>query len=113
MTEKPRGKGATDLVTFGLNYDVKPGHNEEFERVTRESLELMKTVEGHRETRLYRDVNNPNSYLIYSDWENKEAFSAFIRSDAFKQVQKLGREILAAPPRHNVYTKGPMGGSEA
>lgn len=94
------------LVTFGLNYDVKPGHTEEFERITRETLELMKGVEGHRETRLYRDVDSPESYLIYSDWETKEAFSAFIRSDAFKEVQSLGREILANPPRHNVYTKG-------
>lgn len=99
------------MVTFGLNYDVKPGFGEEFERVTLESLELMKTVDGHRETRLYKDVNNPHSYLIYSDWETREAFAAFMRSDAFKQVQTLGRDILAGPPRHNVYTKGPMGGS--
>lgn len=69
----------------------------------------MKSVEGHRETRLYQDVDNPNSYLIYSDWETREAFAAFIRSEAFKQVQTLGREILARPPRHHVYTKGPMG----
>lgn len=97
------------LVTFGLNYDVKPGHNEEFERVTRDALKLMESVEGHRETRLYRDIDRPDSYLIYSDWETKEAFSAFIRSEAFKAVQSLGREILANPPRHNVYTKGPLG----
>lgn len=76
----------------------------------RDSLELMKTVEGHVETRFYKDVDRPDSYLIYSHWETKESFSAFIRSDAFKQVQTLGREILAQPPRHNVYTRGPMGG---
>lgn len=96
------------MVTFGLNYDVKPGFNEEFERITMETLEAMKNVEGHRETRLYRDVANPNSYLIYSDWDSREAFSAFIRSDAFQRVQSLGREILAKPPRHHVYTKGPI-----
>lgn len=92
---------------------MKPGHGEEFERVTREALEVMRSVDGHRETRLYRDVDRPDSYLIYSDWETREAFAAFMRSEAFKQVQTLGREILAGPPRHNVYTKGPMGGPPA
>lgn len=69
----------------------------------------MEGVKGHRETRLYRDVARPDSYLIYSDWETKEDFSAFMRSEAFKKVQTLGREILANPPRHNIYSKGPMG----
>lgn len=101
------------MVTFGLNYDVKPGHGEEFEKVSRAALEAMKGVKGHRETRLYRDVDNPDSYLIYSDWETREDFSAFIRSDVFKQVQTLGREILARPPRHNVYTRGPVSGDDA
>lgn len=81
--------------------------------MTSEALEVMKSVEGHRETKLYRDVGNPNSYLIYSDWESRETFAAFMRSEAFKQVQSLGREILAEPPRHNIYTKGPMGGANA
>lgn len=97
------------MVTFGLNYDVKPEYVEEFMKISRAALEAMQGVEGHRETRLYQDVDRPNSYLIYSDWETKEAFAAFLRSDAFKQVQGAGREMLENPPRHNVYTKGPMG----
>lgn len=96
------------MVTFGLNYDVKPGREEEFEQVTREAINLMETVSGHKETRLYRDVDRPNSYLIYSDWETREDFTAFLKSDAFKQAQTMGSDMLAAPPRHNVYVKGAM-----
>lgn len=96
------------MVTFGLNYDVKPERVKEFESITNEALKLMKTLPGHTETRLYRDVHQPNSYLIYSAWETREQFAAFMRSDAFKQVQTAGRDMLTNPPRHNVYTRGPM-----
>lgn len=98
------------MVTFGLNYEVKAGHEEEFERVTQETLQLMEGIKGHRETRLYRDVNNPSAYMIYSDWETREDFMAFIQSAPFREVQTLGRDILAAAPKHNIYTKGEMGG---
>lgn len=96
------------MVTFGLNYDVKPEYVEEFMKISRAAVAAMQGVEGHKETRLYQDVDRPNSYLIYSDWETKEAFTAFMRSDAFKQVQSAGREMLENPPRHNVYAKGAM-----
>lgn len=96
------------MITFGLNYDVKPEFREEFERVTREALKAMEGVPGHRETRLYQDVDRPDSYMIYSDWETKADFTAFLRSDGFKQVQTMGREMLQERPRHNIYTRGAM-----
>lgn len=98
------------MVTFGLSYDVKPEHQEEFVRVTRDVLKSMQDAKGHRVTRLYQDVDKPTSYMIYSDWATREDFMAFIHSDAFKQVQVLGREMLVGPPAHNIYTKGEMGG---
>lgn len=98
------------MVTFGLNYDVKPGREKEFEEVTLKTIEAMQGVQGHRETRLYRDVTEPTSYMIYSDWETREDFMAFIQSEAFKSVQAGGRDMLSEPPRHNVYVKGAMEG---
>lgn len=96
------------MITFGLNYDVKPEFTDEFERVSLQALQAMQGVPGHRETRLYRDVQRPNSYMIYSDWETKQHFTAFLRSDAFKKVQATGRDMLENRPRHNIYTRGAM-----
>lgn len=96
------------MITFGLNYDVKSEFRDEFLRVTREALGAMDGVQGHRQTRLYEDVDEPNSFMIYSDWETKADFTAFLRSDGFKSVQAAGRDMLQKRPSHNIYTRGAM-----
>lgn len=98
------------MLTFGLNYDVKPGHEKDFENYTADVLTAMDGMTGHQETRLYVDVNKTDSYMIYSNWETREDFMKFIQSDAFKAAQKWGMDILAGPPRHSVYQKENMMG---
>ncbi len=103
----PRGrevKEAFILVTYGLNYEVRPGREAEFESKFGAGLDLLATVPGHHESRLYRDVRAPQSYLVYSEWDSREAFSAFLQSDAFNATKAWGREeILAARPQHTVF----------
>jgi heme-degrading monooxygenase HmoA len=91
------------MLTFGLSYDVKPGHTKEFEEVTGKAVALMKDMKGHKETRLFQDVMRRNSYMIYSDWETREDFMAFLKSPEFTAAQNLGREMLETRPRHHVY----------
>ncbi|MCK6471481.1 MAG: antibiotic biosynthesis monooxygenase [Planctomycetes bacterium] len=96
------------MVTFGLNYDIKPDRVKEFEDYSLKVIEAMQGMKGHVETRLYKDVAKPNSLMIYSNWESPEDFKAFMGSDAFKGAQNHSRDMLAGPPKHNMYT--PMGG---
>jgi heme-degrading monooxygenase HmoA len=92
------------MVTIGMNYDVLPGREKAFEEKFREVIATFEAGSGHRRTRLYRDVHAPQSYLIHSDWESKEAYGAFLKSDAFRDVTNWGKEqILAGRPRHRVY----------
>ncbi|GMV79541.1 MAG: hypothetical protein AMXMBFR7_07250 [Planctomycetota bacterium] len=98
------------MVTFGLNYDVKPEHLKTFEDYALKVLAAMQGMQGHLETRLYRDVQKPNSLMIYSNWDKPEDFRTFMASDAFKSAQNFGRDILAGPPKHPVYTPQAMGG---
>lgn len=92
------------MVTVGMYYDVLPGKNQEFEEKFREVIELMKTMPGHRQTFLYRRVDDPNSYAIISEWDSEDAFKAFLASDAFRNTVTWGREqILRSRPRHHVY----------
>jgi len=92
------------MTTIGMHYDVVPGKEEEFEQGFLRVIEHLKTVAGHVESRLYEDVAVTGSYVILSEWETKEAFEAFLRSDAFKQVTAWGKaEILRGRPRHKVY----------
>ncbi len=92
------------MITIGMNYQILPGKNAEFERVCQAVIEAMADMEGHTKSFLYKDVNDPQSYLIMSDWSDKAAFDAFIASDQFKNVTNWGKEqILAGRPSHNYF----------
>ena len=93
------------MTTIGMNYEVIPGKEEEFERGFLSVIEVLKTLPGHVESHLYEDVASVGSYVILSKWQRKEDFDAFLKSDAFKKAVAWGRaEILRSRPRHQVYT---------
>ena len=92
------------MTTIGMHYDVIPGKEETFEQAFANVLTAMKSLPGHVESHLYEDVHQRGSYVILSQWQTQDAFTAFLRSDAFKQVTAWGRaEILRSRPRHKVY----------
>lgn len=92
------------MVTIGMNYKMIPGKEEVFEKAFANVIKVMEDMEGHSKTFLYKDVNDPQSYLIVSDWSSEEAFNGFIKSDQFKNVTNWGKEsILAGRPVHTVY----------
>ena len=92
------------MVTIGMNYEVRPGKEDLFEEKFQAVLASFQAGSGHVHTRLYRDVAAPQSYLIHSEWESRDAFQAFIRSDAFRAVTNWGKEeILADRPRHRIF----------
>ncbi|GJL78296.1 MAG: hypothetical protein NPINA01_12850 [Nitrospinaceae bacterium] len=94
------------MVTIGMNYKMIPGKEQIFEDAFTNVLKVMEEMEGHSESYLYKDVNDPQSYLIVSDWSSEAAFNGFIQSDKFKGVVNWGKEnILASRPSHTVYTK--------
>ncbi len=94
------------MITVGMNYHVLPGKGEAFEQVFKAVLDKMASDQGHRESHLYRDVFDPNKYMIVSDWADRGAFDAFISSDAFRSVANWGKEqILAGRPSHEIYER--------
>ena len=91
-------------MTVGLGYDVRPGRAGDFEQLWAEVAGVLQGTDGHVASRLFRDVHRPDSYLILSEWSDREAFTAFTRSEAFRRVTERGAgELLAGPPRHRVY----------
>ncbi len=95
------------MVTIGMNYKVIPGKEETFANACNGVIRAMENMEGHTQSFLYKDVNDGSSFLIVSEWENKDAFDAFIKSDDFKKVTNWGKEqILAGRPSHTVYQHG-------
>ena len=92
------------MVTIGMNYTVLPGKNEVFETAFRKVLHAMRNVEGHTSSKMFRDIDDPNCYVILSEWSERAAFDAFIGSEAFRAVATWGKEqILAGRPTHTYY----------
>src|SRR3954469_5138668 len=92
------------MTTIGMQYEVRPGKEEEFEKGFLNVLELLRTLPGHIESNLYEDVASVGSYIILSRWASKEQYEAFLQSDAFKQaVAWVKAEILRSRPKHRVY----------
>jgi len=92
------------MTTIGMHYDVIPGKEQVFVDAFANVLGAMKTLPGHVESRLYEDVFQKGSFVIFSQWERKEDFEAFIPSDAFRKTVTWGKEqILRGRPQHKVY----------
>lgn len=92
------------MTTIGMQYEVRPGKEEEFEQGFLKTLELLRTLPGHIESHLYEDVASVGSYIILSRWASKQEYEAFLRSDAFKAAVAWGKaEILRSRPKHRVY----------
>ena len=91
------------MITYGFHYDVKSEHREEFLKISNAALTLMKTLPGHVQTKLMEDVNEANSFMIYSEWETNDAFKTFMNSQEFKDVQTASANMLRGRPKHQIY----------
>lgn len=101
------------MITVGMQYDVRPGKESAFEDGFRAVEEALKASwAGHKLTRLFRDVNSPLSYMIYSEWETYPDFQKFMTSEAFRKAADWGKEeILTGRPKHQILKhEGPYGG---
>jgi heme-degrading monooxygenase HmoA len=92
------------MVTIGMNYKMIPGKEKVFEDAFTAVLKVMKEMEGHSKSFLYKDVSDAQSYLIVSEWSDEKAFDTFMASEKFKSVVNWGKlNILAGRPSHQVY----------
>ena len=92
------------MVTVGLYYEVLPGKEKIFEDSVDGVMQALSSNAGHVKSHLFRDVKQPRSYAIISEWNSQDDFVAFVRSDVFRQVTNFGKaEVLAQRPQHKVY----------
>jgi chlorite dismutase len=92
------------MITVGMNYQVREGKREIFEQVFNKVIQIMNGLDGHVGTELYVKAKDPNAYLIISEWNDRDAFDAFISSERFRNVANWGKEeVLAARPSHQVF----------
>ncbi|MEJ2772365.1 antibiotic biosynthesis monooxygenase [Stygiolobus sp. CP850M] len=90
------------MINVGLYYRVKKGHEEEFEKTFNTVLEFLKKFPGFRDAKLYKRIDDPQEYLIYSEWDSIDAFKKFITSREYRDTTTYGKTILEGIPRHKI-----------
>jgi heme oxygenase (mycobilin-producing) len=94
------------MVTIGMNYRVIAGQERVFEEAFAALAQTLATEPGHTASHLYREVGDPQRYLILSDWRDRAAYDAFVGSERFARIAAWGKKnILAERPRHEVYER--------
>ncbi len=92
------------MITVGMNYHVLPGKQQEFEDKFAAVLAALRSAAGHSNSNLWKDVADDASYMITSEWSEENAFTDFIRSQAFKDVTDWGKaQILSGRPQHKIF----------
>jgi len=91
------------LISVGFYYRVKRGFEGEFERKFGEVVSFLSSFKGFRGARLYRSVDDPSEYLIYSEWDDLESYKNFINSTAYRETVEYGKSIIEGRPTHKVF----------
>ncbi|WP_297215196.1 antibiotic biosynthesis monooxygenase [Thermoplasma sp.] len=92
------------MINVGLYYKVKKGHEEEFERTFNSVLAMLKSTDmGIKDVRLYKDVNDPQQYMIFTEWESLDKFREFVASRPFKETTEFGKTILEEMPKNRIF----------
>jgi heme-degrading monooxygenase HmoA len=92
------------MITIGMNYQVIPGKEQEFESAFEGVANALNKTVGHEKSTLYKDCKLPGNYLIMSEWVDEGAYQAFVGSDAFRNVTNWGASnILSGRPSHQLY----------
>jgi heme-degrading monooxygenase HmoA len=92
------------MTTIGMHYEVIPGKEKIFIDAFGGVMDVLEATTGHVESHLYEDVHKKGSFVIFSQWQGKEDFEAFIHSDAFRKTVTWGKEqILMGRPQHKIY----------
>lgn len=91
------------MLTVGLYYDVKPGKEKDFESYFEAVKREIEKFDGFISALLYKRVDKQNSYLIYSEWKDRDSFEKFIHSREFSGAKSGGSDMLISRPFHKVY----------
>ena len=92
------------MINIGLYYRVKEGHNADFENYFGNVVEKLRESDfGFIDGKIYREVTNPDEYMIYTEWKDTEGFAKFMKSSAFFETIEFGKTIIEGQPRHKIF----------
>lgn len=79
---------------------TREGCERRFEAEWLSTAEKIRTMDGCLHQDLVRDADDPRTYLIISDWADRERLDAFGRSEQRDHLLRVVRELRESAQRH-------------
>ncbi|KKK05113.1 putative quinol monooxygenase [Micromonospora sp. HK10] len=79
---------------------TREGCEQRFEAEWLSAAEEISTLDGCLHQDLVRDADDPRSYLIISDWADRDRLDAFGRSEHRDRLLRIIRELRESAQRH-------------
>ena len=95
------------MIVVHIQTKVKPENRAVFLQQAQQDAEMARGFEGCLKMLWSEDVEDPNSFTLYEEWETPSAFDAFKSSPAFEASGKVLFPLFAAPPKTAYYTASP------
>ncbi|ROO59599.1 quinol monooxygenase YgiN [Micromonospora sp. Llam0] len=103
QTDPPGQPGQPDRpgpVRAVLSMRTRPGCERRFETEWQAIADQIRTLDGCLRQDLVRDADDPRSYLIITDWADRERLDAFGRSAQRDRLLRVIRELRESAQRH-------------
>jgi heme-degrading monooxygenase HmoA len=84
------------MVRATLYMKVKDGRGRDFERAWRAIAEEVRKAPGNIRQALTRDPEDPDSFVVTSDWTSRDVFGEFERSPEQDELTAPLRELRAS-----------------
>jgi len=72
------------MIRIAAKQTIRADACEEFERIARELIPIVRTEEGNHGYALARSIDNPQVYSFFEAWENMEVMEAHLHSEHFQ-----------------------------
>ncbi|HST98637.1 MAG TPA: antibiotic biosynthesis monooxygenase family protein [Geodermatophilus sp.] len=93
MTTPTTGTATRAVVRTMLRMRTREGCEAEFEAAWRRAAAEISRVPGNLRQELIRDVDDPRTFLITSDWTDRAAVDEFGRSSARETLTEALRDL--------------------
>lgn len=96
------------MIVIYVQAKVKSDKRNEFLTNVEKDLTTSRAFPGCLQFGWNEEVTQPNTFLLYEEWDSLEAFNAYKDSDHFRQVGSALMPLLAEPPKSAYYTAAPL-----
>ncbi len=92
------------MVSAVISFKVKAGKEKDFEDKALAIANIMrKSAKGLIDIQIYKNVEDPRSYLIYMEWDSLTSLMEFPYYSYFKDIIVYGeREVLNKSPKMKI-----------